>query len=495
MSYRLPANLHRNRHGTLYFRLSVPLDLRQMVGQGEIYRSLDTSSVRQAADVAQTLRIELWAIFRECRAATMSEGEKTLPAVNIERLQELVRSTKKILKAEARGDELQADKDALLDELARVKAQHRRELAIAIKSKMPGGATATAPAKPTGGKTIKEVWELYRAQMVALGKQGDVKGGWRDEGRADIDHWPHVRDFIERIGGDKPIREVTEDEVIDFHGHVMVTPDIKSAGSRKKKLNRAAALFKFAKTKRLIQDDFADLFKFTGTIKKNSFLKFSTDDLKALFESVAYRECQFDTPSKYWLPVLGLFTGARLNELCQLLKTDIGRHGEIDTISIMDEEENKRLKTEASRRIVPIHSKLIELGFLEFVKSAPAGRLFPHLREDPLKPGSYIAKATEDFTSYRRTVGVGNKEGEGKSRKAFHSFRSTFIDAMRHAKPEPVPEERRTRLVGHEYDGTHNTSYDGGDARDMFPIETLKADVERVQFDVAFTPYGLRYVS
>lgn len=66
MAYRLPAHLHRNRHGVLYFRLAVPADLRPTFGQAEIYRSLNTSSVRQAADAAQTLRIELWAIFREC---------------------------------------------------------------------------------------------------------------------------------------------------------------------------------------------------------------------------------------------------------------------------------------------------------------------------------------------------------------------------------------------------------------------------------------------
>ena len=67
MAYRLPAYLHRNRHGILYFRLTVPPDLRPVVGQAEIYRSLDTANVQRAADTAQTLQIEFRAIFRQLR--------------------------------------------------------------------------------------------------------------------------------------------------------------------------------------------------------------------------------------------------------------------------------------------------------------------------------------------------------------------------------------------------------------------------------------------
>jgi hypothetical protein len=48
--------------------------------------------------------------------------------------------------------------------------------------------------------------------------------------------------------------------------------------------------------------------------------------------------------------------------------------------------------------------------------------------------------------------------------------------------------ERRKRLVGHDYDDTHNTNYSGGDLLDMFPIAMLKKDVETVQFSIDFTP-------
>jgi hypothetical protein len=38
MAYRLPAHLHRNRHGVLYFRLTVPNDIRHLLESVDIRR-------------------------------------------------------------------------------------------------------------------------------------------------------------------------------------------------------------------------------------------------------------------------------------------------------------------------------------------------------------------------------------------------------------------------------------------------------------------------
>lgn len=71
---------------------------------------------------------------------------------------------------------------------------------------------------------------------------------------------------------------------------------------------------------------------------------------------------------RFWLMPLGLFTGARLNELCQLRVHDVIKdtHG-VDLISINDNGYQKSLKNEQSRREIPISSRLIGMGFLEFV--------------------------------------------------------------------------------------------------------------------------------
>ena len=63
MAYHLPAHLHRNRHGALYFRHVIPQDIPNLVGQREIYRSLKTTSVRENKKASQTLTIALGVIF------------------------------------------------------------------------------------------------------------------------------------------------------------------------------------------------------------------------------------------------------------------------------------------------------------------------------------------------------------------------------------------------------------------------------------------------
>lgn len=77
MAYRLPSHLHRNRHGTLYFRMAVPNFARHTLQQREIYRSLRTSSVREAQFTAQTLRIALGAFFGEFRMLIPPVADET----------------------------------------------------------------------------------------------------------------------------------------------------------------------------------------------------------------------------------------------------------------------------------------------------------------------------------------------------------------------------------------------------------------------------------
>jgi integrase len=342
------------------------------------------------------------------------------------------------------------------------------------------------------GKTIFDVWSDYKAEKIALGQQEGVKGGWKDgEDAAKNDYWPHISAFINLIG-DKDIAQVTADDAARFKDHVRAASDGGSPKNKEKRLQRAGSVFRWAKSRRIISDSFDEFFRFPGRIEEKPFLKFETSDLRALFESDSYKKYLFKTPSEYWIPLLALFTGARLNELCQLTVGDIESVGGVETLSFLDEG-GKRLKTAASRRIIPIHSKLIELGFLRYVATINAGRIFPELPENTKKQGDFSREPSRKFTEYRRRMGVGGDrlnpetgKWEGENRKAIHSFRSTFISALRKAD---VPKDRRTRLAGHDYEDTQDKHYTGGDVLTMFDFKTLRADVELVQFEVIFTPY------
>ena len=94
--------------------------------------------------------------------------------------------------------------------------------------------------------------------------------------------------------------------------------------------------------------------------------------------------------------------------------------------------------------MIPIHPKLIELGFLDYVNDAKpfhGGRkLFPDLTFSS-KHG-YGATPSERWGQYLDKIGI------TEARKTFHSFRSTSNDCLKH---NGVAEEARCQFVGHEH--------------------------------------------
>jgi hypothetical protein len=70
MAIRLPSHLHRARSGILHFRIAIPPDLRQHFTIREIYRSLRTASVRDAAPAAQTLAQAVKRAFQQLNKKT-----------------------------------------------------------------------------------------------------------------------------------------------------------------------------------------------------------------------------------------------------------------------------------------------------------------------------------------------------------------------------------------------------------------------------------------
>lgn len=127
--------------------------------------------------------------------------------------------------------------------------------------------------------------------------------------------------------------------------------------------------------------------------------------------------------SYWWLPIIALFTGLRLEEICQLQASDLKTEANIDYLDI-SEGEDKRLKTPASKRLVPVHQTLKDLGFIKlFGNRKTTTRIFPELPAGgPEKKFGY--DYTTDFTDYRRKTNTYEKL------KDFHSFRHTFVSIM-----------------------------------------------------------------
>lgn len=135
--------------------------------------------------------------------------------------------------------------------------------------------------------------------------------------------------------------------------------------------------------------------------------------------------------SYWWLPIIGIFTGMRLEEICQLQADDLKTEGNIQYIDVK-EGVGKRLKTASSARQVPIHAVLIDLGFLTLFQGKKATqRIFPELTRGGADQ-KFGYEYSGDFTTYRRRT---NTYEEWKD---FHSFRHTFVSTLWQATRDMV---------------------------------------------------------
>lgn len=129
---------------------------------------------------------------------------------------------------------------------------------------------------------------------------------------------------------------------------------------------------------------------------------FTIADLNLIFTSQKFIEKDFVNRAYYWVPLIGLFSGMRLEEICQLYVDDLY---EIDGVWVFDINEkpdkggtrDKQVKNKNAVRLVPIHSQLIELGLLDYhqkMKALGTERLFPDLNKTEKSPryGKQVGK-------------------------------------------------------------------------------------------------------
>lgn len=148
------------------------------------------------------------------------------------------------------------------------------------------------------------------------------------------------------------------------------------------RLRKLSAFLNWCKSNGYVADNpLVGMKVMTGSAKE-ARLSFDRYDLTTLLDLDALKAQARKHPWRYWLPLLGRTTGARLEELCQLQVDDFIEQQGIPCIRIDDSREDQNLKNTSSRRVLPIHPALIDLGLLQHVESVratEADRLFPEL--------------------------------------------------------------------------------------------------------------------
>jgi integrase len=230
--------------------------------------------------------------------------------------------------------------------------------------------------------------------------------------------------------------------------------DLIDAGTVHSNMTRIGSFFGWAK-----DHDYIGINPIEGVKpKKNKRKKaseqrdiFSKEDLAKLFESDEYRSgfLRGGDLWKYWIPLIGLYTGMRLEEICRLRIDCFEFVDGIVTVEIKPDGEWLG-KTNAALRAFAVHPKLIELGLLKFVEQQRAAgkqRLF-----DELKKGrdGYGARVTKWFARFCDRLGIVDE------RKVFHSFRHTLLNEL---KQRGVALEVREAIAGHENKSQSESRY------------------------------------
>lgn len=181
---------------------------------------------------------------------------------------------------------------------------------------------------------------------------------------------------------------------------------------------------------------------------------------------------------KFWTPLLGMFTGARLGELCQLRVSDVKKtRSGVWYLSIKDEEADQRVKTKNSIRKTPISQTLIDLGFLEYfslVKASGNDMLFPDLKKGPRGWQQY---PSSQFARMLDQAGLGDRKG-----LCFHSFRKNAVDQLAvHTRKDSVV----SAVVGHSQRGMTFSRYFS-----EYPLEELKAVIDMIDYSYDWSALG-----
>jgi Phage integrase family. len=206
------------------------------------------------------------------------------------------------------------------------------------------------------------------------------------------------------------------------------------------------------------------------------------DELKKIFSR---EQCQkhtdrYNKPWKFWVPLMGLFTGCRIEEICQLELDDFFKDEQTQRWCIRITEAGtteKAVKSKAGNRVVPLHLFLSKkdspanlIKYVEVLRKQGETRLFPMLERN--KRGITSDCVSKWFGREVETMGF------NKSEVVFHSFRHTFVTAATHKN---VNEKLIKQVVGHEMGNGGNVTINYTHA---FPLKLVTNElVDVLDFD------------
>lgn len=347
-----------------------------------------------------------------------------------------------------------------------------------------------APAQNAGATAKQLPYTDAVARYIAVKLQSNE---WKEHNVKDI---RNRLDFFTDIVGNKPIQSITRDDMRSFVEILRQLPPNRT--KYKKYAGKSASEIIAMKPEQVLNvttvntvveavGSLLEWYVREGVLMHNPAKAlqikddrqaielreaFTIPELAKIFAHPKFAQGKFKFPAYFWLPLIGLFSGMRLEEIAQLHCADIRKVGESDLwifdvneVGLDEQGFKKSLKNKNARRQVSIHKTLVELGLLDYHAKVAKGkniRLFPELTKSD-NTSKYGKQPSKQFSA------VVNAVLENPEKKSFHSLRHTFADFY---KQRGWQTDIFRQLYGHEIPELASKQYGS-----KFPPELLYREV------------------
>jgi integrase len=390
------------RGRVFYLRVRVPRGLQQGMGRTHIWRSLKTANMTEAVRRARIAGAEIETLLLNAEGIVPS-------TISVHQLQHGAAEVRKGTSAE---HSLRRLFDLFINDPAKDRARRTR---LALE-----GVAAI----------VYEVW----------GQDTPVKTINRDACRQLLDtlRWlpTNAAKRYPKLSVLKAVHLARENRLTT----------VLSATTVNAYLNILSMAFNFAVNEGWIDRNPAKGLRLIDPIRKrDKRLPFSPAQLVSIFNAPLFRGCMNDGAgyadpgpeiirrSRFWAPLIALYAGMRANEILQLDTADIRTIDDVACFVVSSRSENgaedKKVKTRTSERAIPVHPRLVTLGFLSFVagrRREGGAKLFIELSAS--STGYYSDPFSKWFARFLRRANA------YRPKTCFHSFRHCFRDALRDAR-------------------------------------------------------------
>ena len=439
--------VHRKTGSTYFFRSVIPKDLQSKLGKREFQLSLRCGILKQDKFLSFQLFNQTQLIYASIRDNSMSKHVST---------EEIKESLKRELnRTNSEQSKPSSQEKANLDDNQSSESEKQKPSDCISLLDFCDKFIESRRDRGYNEKTINDYKDSNKLLLEAF---GDIP--------IDSLAHQHGRDYVQLLkrlpaNRKKKYKNKTIKQLVELKD-----AQLMSRRTISKHAERVSALFNWA-----IKQGYTSQNVFRGKLepirKTDKVEKHFTDQEMDLIlgEKLTADSIAVNKPERYWATLISAYSGARLNEVCQLNVSDIQGSDDIWAMNLNANSEDKSIKTETGNRIIPLHPKLLDLGLLDYVKqiqNQKQEKLFPNLKK--MKSTGYGTIISHWFARYLKRLGI-KKKG-----KNFHSFRHTVVNKLITKKVyEPFIKE----LIGHSHGSITMDVYGGRKPLDVLLNECV----------------------